>query len=120
VGGDGGPGGGEGVGVERGWGGGRRARGVDHAQLVALSGLDGKLPSPVAGTPPVDPWVPLHLDWRVQFIPAAGDVAAWDLGEIDFDPGKSLPLPAANDTASGQVLDGRTLLTPGAAATTAA
>jgi hypothetical protein len=93
---------------------------VDQAQLVALSGFAGKLPSPIAVNPPVDPWVPLHLDWRVQFIPAGDNVAAWDLGEIDFDPGQSLALPAANDTASGYIFEGRTLLTPGAAATTAA
>jgi hypothetical protein len=93
---------------------------VDQAQLVALSGFGGKLPSPIAVNPPVDPWVPLHLDWRVQFIPAGGDVTAWDLREIDFDPGESIALPAANDTTWGHILEGRTLLTPGAATTTAA
>jgi hypothetical protein len=93
---------------------------TDHSALLARSGFLGKLPSPIAVNPPVDPWVPLHLDWRVQFIPAGENADDWDLGEIDFDPGAKLALPAQGDTTFGHILEGRTLLSAGAASTAAA
>ena len=92
---------------------------VDQAPLATLSGISGMLPSPIAINPPQRPWTPLHLDWSIQFIPSSGGFEAWDLGELDFDPGNQT-LPAPDDTTSGVILNGRALLTGGAAATIAA
>lgn len=91
---------------------------VDQSPLVTLSGLAGMLPSPVAVTPPVRPWNPLHLDWKVQFIPSPRMVDDWSLGEIDYQPGEDLP--AEEDTQAGVILEGRAHLTGGAAQTIAA
>jgi hypothetical protein len=93
---------------------------TDHSALLARSGFIGTLPSPIAVNPPVDPWVPLHLDWRVQFISAGETADDWDLGEIDFDTGERLVLPPPDDITSGHILQGRTLLSAGAATTAAA
>jgi len=88
---------------------------VDQAPLTAASGLAGMLPSPIAVSPPLLPWTPLHLDWQIQFIPSANGVADWPLDEIDYVPG-SQTLPDANDTTSGVSLQGRVHLTAGAPA----
>ena len=110
----------------------------DHGQLVARSGIVGMLPSPIAVTPPVRPWNPIHLDWEIEYIPSSQGVGDWSLGEIDYatdpkvapptpDP-TSAPLPDAQPT-DGQpppnppgsfVLSGRAHLTGGAASTAAA
>jgi hypothetical protein len=92
---------------------------VDQAPLVAQSGLAGWLPSPIGVSPPLHPWVPLHVDWKVQFMPSANGVQDWSLDEIDYRP-KAASLPAANDTASGIIREGRALLTGGIATTIAA
>src|SRR5262249_20230411 len=87
---------------------------VDPASLITRGGLAGTLPSPVAVTPPTGPWTPLHLDWRIQFVPSPEGVKNWELDEIDYRPdAKSAPAP--DDTTSGIVLNGRALLTGGAA-----
>jgi hypothetical protein len=85
---------------------------VDHAPLVTKSGITGMLPSAIAVSPPVHPWTPLHLDWKVQFIPSPRGIEDWTLGEIDFHPNDEA-LPPANDTTSGIILSGRALLTGG-------
>jgi hypothetical protein len=92
---------------------------VDHGPLIAKSGFTGTIPSPIAITPPIRPWNPLHLDWEVQFIPSPGGVGDWAIDEIDFTPPTDA-LPAASDTTSGVTLSGRALLTGGAAANIAA
>lgn len=91
---------------------------VDQAPLVARSGIAGTLPSPVAVTPPVKPWTPLHLDWHIQFIPSPDGVRNWNLEETDYQPTDGLPAP--DDTTSGVILKGRALLTGGATAAIAA
>lgn len=92
---------------------------VDHGPLIAASGIRGTLPSPIAVSPPVRPWVPLHLDWQVQFIPSPGGADDWVLDEIDYVPNVGV-LPLATDTTSGIILTGRALLTGGAPANIAA
>jgi hypothetical protein len=92
---------------------------VDHGPLIAASGIRGTLPSPIAVSPPVRPWVPLHLDWQVQFIPSPGGADDWVLDEIDYVPNDGV-LPSATDTTSGIILTGRALLTGGAPANIAA
>jgi len=89
----------------------------DLAPLLAASGLAGTLPSPVAVSPPVKPWVPLHLDWEVQLF-ASPRWADWQLGEVDFDAVAST-VPAADATPT-QTLTGRALLNGGAAQVAAA
>lgn len=84
----------------------------DLSPLAALSGLSGWLPCPMAIAPPARPWVPLHLDWEVEFI--AHDPAHWQLGETDFDAAPDA-VPAADALPAGQVLRGRALLSAGAA-----
>jgi len=92
---------------------------TDPAPLIAKSGYAGMLPSPIAVTPPVTPWTPLHLDWEIQFIPSSRGVDDWGLQETDYQPDVK-DLPASTDVTSGFVLQGRCLLTGGAAATMAA
>jgi hypothetical protein len=64
---------------------------IDPAPLVSHSGITGTLPSPIAVSPPVRPWNPIHLDWEVGFISTGGpsripvpDTPDWSLDEIDF------------------------------------
>lgn len=105
----------------------------DHGPLVANSGISGTLPSPIAVTPPVRPWNPIHLDWQIEYIPSTNGTADWSLGEIDYSTDPKLAPPAPDPTqttdANGQpvtqppgslILSGRAHLTGGAAATAAA
>lgn len=105
----------------------------DHGPLVANSGIVGTLPSPIAVTPPVQPWNPIHLDWEIEYIPSTNGIADWSLGEIDYatDPKLAPPAPDPTQTTgpNGQpqpqppesfILSGRAHLTGGAAATAAA
>ncbi|WP_217591178.1 hypothetical protein [Burkholderia sp. GbtcB21] len=89
----------------------------DMAPLGARSGFAGTLPCAIAVSPPQRPWVPLHLDWEVEYL-SSGD-SDWQLGEIDFDA-KADAVPPADALPAGIVLRGRALLTPGAAQTAAA
>jgi hypothetical protein len=105
----------------------------DHGPLVANSGISGTLPSPIAVTPPVRPWNPIHLDWQIEYIPSTNGVADWSLGEIDYSTDPRLAPPAPDPTQktgpNGEpivqppgslTLSGRAHLTGGAAATAAA
>ncbi len=56
----------------------------DHAPLTAMSGIAGTLPAAIAVSPPVKPWNPLHLDWKLEYIPSTNSVKDWTLGEIDY------------------------------------
>lgn len=84
----------------------------DLAPLAAKSGIAGWLPCPIAVAPPARPWVPLHLDWEVEYVPH--DPASWSLGEIDFDTAAD-SVPAPDALPAGQVMRGRALLSAGAA-----
>jgi len=93
---------------------------VDQGPLMAKSGIAGQLPSPVAITPPVRPWNPIHLDWDVEFVPSIDGVDDWHLDEIDFIPdARRIPpppiAPAAGAATTSIRVKGRTLLTAGAA-----
>lgn len=92
---------------------------TDPGPLITKSGYAGMLPSPVSVTPPVRPWTPLHLDWEIQYIPSVHGSDDWNLDETDYLPNTN-NLPAAGDAKSGFILQGRALLTGGAAATIAA
>lgn len=105
----------------------------DHGPLVANSGISGTLPSPIAVTPPVRPWNPIHLDWQIEYIPSTNGIADWTLGEIDYSTDPKVAPPAPDPTQktdpNGQpivqppgslILSGRAHLTGGAAATAAA
>lgn len=87
----------------------------DIAPLAAASGLAGHLPCPIAVSPPARPWVPLHLDWEVEYL--EHPLSQWQLGEVDFD---AQPQGLPDAQAAGTVLRGRALLTAGAAQTAAA
>ncbi|MGA9965996.1 MAG: hypothetical protein WBQ10_12420 [Terriglobales bacterium] len=92
---------------------------LDAGPIIANSGLQGLLPSPIAVTPPVRPWTPIHLDWEVQFVPSGpGGIMLWNLDEIDFDPNQQQP-PDPKDTTSGVIVKGRAHLTGGAATSAA-
>jgi hypothetical protein len=60
---------------------------VDFAPLLAVSGISGRLPSPIAISLPVRPWNPIRLDWSVQYLPSSGGMVDWSLDEIDFHAG---------------------------------
>ena len=106
----------------------------DHGELIARSGISGTLPSPIAVTPPVRPWNPIHLDWQIEYIPSTNAVADWTLGEIDYSTDPTIAPPAPNPapvTNTGTytpvqqppnsfILSGRAHLTGGAASTAAA
>ena len=105
----------------------------DHGPLAANSGIAGTLPSPIAVTPPVRPWNPVHLDWQIEYIPSTNGVSDWLLGEIDYSTDPKLAPPAPDPTQetgpNGEpivqppgslILSGRAHLTGGAAATAAA
>ncbi|MFZ5890555.1 MAG: hypothetical protein ACOY0T_05750 [Myxococcota bacterium] len=83
----------------------RRAT-TDARAIAVHSGLEGTLPSPVAVRPPAKPWVPLHLDWEVEYLPAPA--RNFSLGEIDFAP-PSVP------EGTGELFRGRSLLSGGIA-----
>lgn len=84
----------------------------DVAPLIARSGFRGTLPSPIAISPPIPPWTPLHLDWEVELF-ALPDFSEWSLNEIDFSP-EAIDLPSA-DIVPTRTLQGRAILTGGAA-----
>jgi hypothetical protein len=86
---------------------------IDHGPILAKSSLGGLLPSPVAVTPPVHPWSPLHLEWRVEFIPSPGGKSDWTLGEVDYN--ESVPqLPPQQGVPGTMVIEGRAALNHGA------
>jgi len=85
-----------------------RERRLDAAPLLVSSGLEGTLPSPVAVTPPVKPWTPLHIDWEAEYLPSPAGERDWSLGEIDLGPVDA-------DVAAPLVIQGRTLLSSGPA-----
>jgi hypothetical protein len=92
---------------------------IDPGPLLTQSGITGTLPAPIAITPRQHPWNPLHIDWRVEFAPSPGGMADWELGELDFDHESTgvANFPAA--APAPLVVDGRALVTPGAARTLA-
>jgi hypothetical protein len=72
---------------------------------------DGTAPAVLAGWPWQQPWMPLFLDWEVEWYPipfqaAAGD-PNWAFDGLDYDlvAGKTF-------SPGGQLIDGRTVLTP--------
>ena len=85
---------------------------VDHGPIVANSGMSGMLPSPLAVTPPSKPWNPRHLDWRIEYFQSPEGIRDWSLGEIGLSPER---LPPDLMPGTGVTLEGRTLLTGGAA-----
>lgn len=86
---------------------------VPKPGMVALSGLQGKIPCPLALRPSNRPWVPLHLDWEVDYYPSAHRARDWTLGEIDYDLARrSLD---GEDAPATTRLSGRCLLDPGLA-----
>jgi hypothetical protein len=83
-----------------------RSPDADAPALLAHSGLGGTLPSMIAIRPAQKPWVPLHLDWEVEYRPTPA--ASWSPGEIEFAPP---PVPEAG----GELFRGRALLSAGIA-----
>ncbi len=90
---------------------------LDPTPVLTRSGITGTLPSPLAISPPNEPWNPLHLDWEVEFTPSAGGINDWQLDEIDFRPDSTTGATAA--AAAPVVVSGRALVTAGAARTLA-
>lgn len=72
---------------------------------------DGTAPALLAGWPWQQPWLPLYLDWEVEWYPvpfeAAADDPNWTFDGLDYDlvTSKTFAPP-------GQLIDGRTVLTP--------
>ena len=72
--------------------------------------LLGVPPCPLAVTRPSRAWVPLHVDYRVQWSPVARGAAGFPLGELDFEPPEPWP-----DADGARELVGRGLLHDGPA-----
>lgn len=85
---------------------------VDPGPLLAHSGLRGTLPSPIAVRPPHRPWVPLHADWELEYLPSPGRARDWTSGEVDFEP-------ANRDAGKPRTIAGRALLSGGLATSVA-
>lgn len=83
-----------------------RSKATDARAITALGGYEGTLPSPVAVRPPSKPWVPLHVDWEVEYF--ATPARDWTLGEIDY-------APPAMPAEPSETFSGRSLLSPGVA-----
>jgi hypothetical protein len=83
-----------------------RDRHIDPAAIVANSGLAGVLPSPLAVTPPFRPWCPMHLDWKVRFIPTTDRRKDWKLEEVDYNE-KPDRVPSVSDEPDGIEITGR-------------
>lgn len=88
---------------------------VEKSGMVAMSGLEGVTPCPLALRPSNRPWVPVHLDWEVDYIPSDDRVNDWALDEIDLESTGSAP----GDDERSVTLSGRCLLDPGLAEATA-
>jgi hypothetical protein len=86
---------------------------IDRAPVVSRSAYTGILPSPISIGLPNIPWNPVHLDWSIQFIPSAGGINDWHLGESDYD--ESLPKLPSAQPPNPITLQGRAPLHDGAA-----
>ena len=86
----------------------------DTAPFTTLSGFTGTLPPAASFNPPIAPWIPLHVDWDVDYIPSPGGVNDWILKEVDFDASPDR-LPPLEGDVPAQNYTGRALLTGGAA-----
>ncbi|RAJ80361.1 hypothetical protein CLV59_105470 [Chitinophaga dinghuensis] len=82
-----------------------------HPQaLKAVSGIEGVIPSPFAvAFITQQPWTPIYMDWKIQYIPSSMDVINslnnWKLGDIDFDwQGDSLTPPSNNIVLLGRAV----------------
>jgi hypothetical protein len=85
---------------------------ADHGRLLTRIGFAGRLPSPVALTQPAAPWTPLHVEWRIEYIPSAAGVKDWTLGENDFT--ETVPkLPPASGPPGVLTFQGRCPVTAG-------
>lgn len=69
--------------------------------------LEGLLPSPVAVTPPMRPWTPLHLEWAAAYLPSPRGAHDWSLASVDFELPEALTRP---DPDPAHQLSGRVLL----------
>lgn len=86
---------------------------VDAQALMAISGMEGRMPSKVAVEPWRAPWAPLHLDWEVEWRSSPKPVADWELQELDYELNPGVETTASVEPRSYQA---RSLLTPGVAA----
>lgn len=93
----------------------------DIAPLTAISGFTGTLPPAASVAAPIPPWIPLHIDWDVDYIPSPGGVDDWILKEVDFDADPD-HLPPVEGAGAVTALNytGRALLTAGPAKMAAA
>jgi hypothetical protein len=91
----------------------------DIAPLTAISGFTGTLPPGASVAAPISPWIPLHIDWDVDYIPSPGGMDDWILKEVDFDADPD-HLPPVEGTVPVQNYKGRALLTGGVAKMAAA
>jgi hypothetical protein len=88
----------------------RRWAGDEMRRFSLFKGAD---PDPVGVTAWVQPWVPLWLEWEVELTnDAAQDLDGWSLDDVDLERDGSSPTALSTRT-----LQGRALLTTGAATT---
>ena len=86
---------------------------VDPGPIMARAPFTGVLPAPISIGLPTAPWSPVHLDWAIQYIPSAGGLNDWTLGETDYD--EILPVLPPATIPNPIVLEGRSSLHDGAA-----
>ncbi|MBV1921068.1 MAG: hypothetical protein KUG73_10325, partial [Pseudomonadales bacterium] len=84
---------------------------LDAQIITNSSDIEGLQPSEFAQKPWRKPWMPLHMDWQVEWIPNADFRAGWSLDEHDYNTNAENDTQAKN-TTDGIVYQGSTLLTP--------
>jgi hypothetical protein len=81
-------------------------------KVHSFSIVKGADPDPVGVTCWSQPWIPLWLEWEVELTgPAVPAIDGWTLGSVDLEGASD------HDTSTTRTLQGRALLTTGAATT---
>ena len=83
---------------------------LDAQVLASVESITGRQPNEFAQKPWRKPWTPLHMDWKVEWIPNENHREDWQLDEHDYDTTESND----NNTEAREPYSyqGSTLLTP--------
>ena len=80
---------------------------LDAQVLAYFSGKEGQSPVEFAQKPWQKPWIPLHFDWEVEWMPSRNRITDWSLGEHDYEM-----VSPPNEGGPGLLYQGTCLMTP--------
>ena len=83
---------------------------LDAQVLASVATIEGRQPNEFAQKPWRKPWVPLHMDWQVEWLPNTNHRDDWNLDEHDYDTTDTND--TNTETREGYSYQGSTLLTP--------